>query len=227
MGYVIVLAVDTSSAAVSAAVASVEASADDTGGGVRVLAERQTIDARAHAEQLAPSIRACLTEARMTVRDVVAVVAGVGPGPFTGLRVGLATAAAFADARGVPAYGVCSLDAIAGALGERAVLVAADARRHEVYWARYLNGVRVAGPAVCRPADVPRCPGDVPAGAGARRYAAVLGMPPHDVDHPVMAALVRAARDRIVAGAPAEWLRPLYLRRPDAVEPSAPKPVTP
>jgi tRNA threonylcarbamoyl adenosine modification protein YeaZ len=227
MGRVIVLAVDTSSAAVSAAVASVERSVGDTSGNVRVVAERQTIDARAHAELLTPSITACLSEAGVTVADVAAVVAGVGPGPFTGLRVGLVTATAFADARGIPTYGVCSLDAIARAVDARAVLVATDARRHEVYWARYCDGRRVTGPAVCRPADVPRCESEVIAGAGARRYPDVFSAPLPGSEYPAMAALVRAAGDRIAAGAPSERLTPLYLRRPDAVEPAARKAVTP
>ena len=73
--------------------------------------------------------------------EIDAVVVGCGPGPFTGLRIGMATAAAFGHALGVPVYGVCSLDAIGGqTTGE--VLVVTDARRREIYWARYRDGVR-------------------------------------------------------------------------------------
>jgi tRNA threonylcarbamoyl adenosine modification protein YeaZ len=215
---VLVLLIDTSSAAVTAAVAKI----DD---GVEVLAKRVTIDARAHGELLAPSIENCLGEAGCSVADVGAVVVGVGPGPFTGLRVGLVTAAVFAEARRIPAYGVCSLDAIAGALAEPDLLVAGDARRREVYWARYVDGVRVAGPSVDRPADVPT---DAAAmtGAGARVYRDVLARPLLDVDYPSPLALARAAAERVRTGAPSEPLTPLYLRRPDAVEPGPSKTVT-
>ena len=93
-----VLAIDTSSAAVTAAV--VELSED----GIEVLEQRVTIDARAHAEVLTPSIEACVGAAGRTVRDLAAVVAGIGPGPFTGLRVGLMTAAVLGDTLGIPTY---------------------------------------------------------------------------------------------------------------------------
>ncbi len=216
----LVLAIDTSSAAVTAAVASL---ADD----VEVLAQQVTVDARAHGELLAPSIAVALASAGVALPELAAVVAGVGPGPFTGLRVGLVTASVLGDVLGVPTYGVCSLDAIAGAVDERSLLVASDARRREVYWARYLDRTRVAGPEVARPADVPLGEAAAMAGFGAWLYAEVLGLPLRDAPYPSPAALVRAAADRARAGAPAEHLTPLYLRRPDAVVPGAPKAVTP
>jgi len=215
---VLVLAIDTSSAAVTAAVVAV----DDA---VRALAQRVTVDARAHGERLAPSIAECLAEARAAPGDLDAIVAGVGPGPFTGLRVGLVTAAAMADALTVPAYGVCSLDAIAAAAGSNALLVATDARRREVFWARYADGVRVEGPDVARPADVSTVDSAAMTGAGARLYADVLGRPLLDVDYPDPTALVWLAAARVRDRAPTETLTPLYLRRPDAVEPHAPKAV--
>ncbi len=208
----LVLAIDTSSAAVTAAVASV-------GDDVRVLAQSATVDARAHGELLAPSIAHCLDVAAAAPADLRAIVAGIGPGPFTGLRIGLVTAASMADSLGVPAYGVCSLDAIAGAADAASLLVATDARRREVYWARYVDGVRVAGPEVSKPASVSTVDSAAMAGAGARLYADVIGLPLLDVDYPDPAALVRVAADRVVAGAPADPLTPLYLRRPDAVAP--------
>jgi tRNA threonylcarbamoyl adenosine modification protein YeaZ len=216
---VLVVAIDTSSAAVTAAVAAV----DD---GVRTLAQRVTINPRAHGELLAPSVAACLDEAGAGPRDLDAIVAGLGPGPFTGLRVGLATAAAMADAFGIPAYGVCSLDAIAGALDARSLLVATDARRGEVFWARYVNGTRADGPHVDQPAGVSTVDSAAMAGAGARLYAGVLGLPLLDVDYPQPDALVRTAADRLRARAASESLTPLYLRRPDAAAPHAPKPVS-
>lgn len=76
------------------------------------------------------------------------VVVGMGPGPFTGLRIGIACARAFALAREIPVRGVCSLDAIAPHVSSKDFIITVDARRKEVYWARYKNGVRVGTPAV-------------------------------------------------------------------------------
>jgi tRNA threonylcarbamoyl adenosine modification protein YeaZ len=216
---VLVLALDTASAAVTAGVVAVH---DD---GPRLLAERVTLNARAHGELLAPSVADCLRSAGVGPRDLAAVVAGLGPGPFTGLRVGLVTAGSLGDALGIPTYGVCSLDAVARDAGPGRVLVAGDARRREIYWARYDDGARRAGPAVDRPGDVPLDEVDAMAGAGARLYADVLGLPLRDADHPSPLGLVRCAWDRLTSGASSEALTPLYLRRPDATEPGAAKQV--
>ena len=155
------------------------------------------------------------------------MVAGLGPGPFTGLRVGLVTAAAIADALGIPAYGVCSLDGLAVAPGR--LLVATDARRREVYRAVYDDGARVLGPEVDRPAELAARGLGVTAaaGAGARMYADVLGVPLTGPDGPDPVALAARTADRVLSGAPGDPLTPLYLRRPDAVEPGRPKAVTP
>jgi tRNA threonylcarbamoyl adenosine modification protein YeaZ len=216
---VYVLAVDTSSAAVTAAVATLSS------GGIEVLAQRVTIDARAHAEVLTPSIEACLSEAGRTVRDLAAVVAGVGPGPFTGLRVGLVTAAVLGDTLGIPTYAAGSLDAIAVRLTPDPLLVAGDARRQEIYWAHYADNSRQAGPDVGRPEAIDTSGLAVMAGAGARRYADVLDLPLLDRDYPTAIGLVTLAAERIRQGADSEVLTPLYLRRPDAVEPGARKAV--
>ena len=144
----VILAIDTATPAVTAGVVRLDTD------GVDVLAERVTVDARAHAEQLTPNVVAALADAGLTVDGLDAVVVGCGPGPFTGLRVGMATAAAYAHALGIPVRGVCSLDAI-GVDTTGDALVVTDARRREVYWARYRDGVRVEGPAVDAPADVP------------------------------------------------------------------------
>jgi tRNA threonylcarbamoyl adenosine modification protein YeaZ len=115
------------------------------------------------------------------------VVVGMGPGPFTGLRVGIAFARAFAAARNIEVIGVCSLDAIA--VGEDEYTVAIDARRKEIYWARYKDGIRVEGPAVNFPADI----------AG---YILDL--------YPDITRLVELSADQ-------NYTEPFYLRRPDAV----------
>jgi len=184
-----ILAIDTATPAVTAGVVR----RDDAN--VEVLAERVTVDARAHAEQLTPNAVAVLADAGLTVCDLDAIVVGCGPGPFTGLRVGMATAAAYGHALDLPVYGVCSLDAI-GVDTTGDVLVVTDARRREVYWARYLDGVRMDGPAVNAPAGVP----------GATE---ALARPPV---YPTAAGLVRAVDWRTEPVA----LVPLYLRRPDA-----------
>jgi tRNA threonylcarbamoyl adenosine modification protein YeaZ len=218
---VLVLVVDSATPAITAA--AVEIDAD---GRVDVLAERVSVDARAHGELLAPSISAVLTEVGKAPADLAAIVVGVGPGPFTGLRVGLVTAAAMSDALGIPAYGVCSLDGIGGST-RGTVLVATDARRREVYWAIYSDGVRITDPSVSKPAELD-LPGDIDAaiGAGAHLYAEVLNLPLLPARYPSAATLASVATDRLLSGASSDPLTPLYLRRPDAVEPGARKPVS-
>ncbi|MGV8976976.1 MAG: tRNA (adenosine(37)-N6)-threonylcarbamoyltransferase complex dimerization subunit type 1 TsaB [Cellulomonas sp.] len=224
-----VLALDTS-AAVAVAL---------TDGSGRTLAARSVQEHRRHAELLAPLISEVLAAAGVDRSAVTAVVAGTGPAPFTGLRVGLVTARTLALALGVPVHGVCSLDAIAAqAAGDLAlavgteVLVVTDARRREVYWARYRvaasftddHGVieLVAGPGVDHPAAVAAggTPGVV-AGRGATLYPDTLPLTagaPLDPDPTELArlALLRLASDP-GAALPTE---PLYLRRPDVVPPT-------
>jgi tRNA threonylcarbamoyl adenosine modification protein YeaZ len=196
----LVLAIDTSTPAVTAGVV-----ADG-----QVLAERVTVDARAHAERITPNVLAAIADGGRSMADLNAVVVGCGPGPFTGLRVGMATAAAYGHALGIPVYGVCSLDAIGGqTAGE--VLVVTDARRREVYWARYRDGVRVDGPEVNAPADVD--PGRANLVAGSPDHAALFGLPCIEPTYPDPAGLVAAVADW---SQPPAALVPLYLRRPDA-----------
>jgi tRNA threonylcarbamoyladenosine biosynthesis protein TsaB len=197
-----VLAIDTATPAVTAGVVRRDGGA--------VLAQRVTVDARGHAETLTPNVLAALAAANLTFADLDAVVVGCGPGPFTGLRVGMATAAAYGHALGLPVYGVCSLDAIGvSTIGD--VLVVTDARRREVYWARYRDGARVDGPAVSAAADVPIGPAQ--AVAGSPQHAALFDLPRVDMAYPTPDGLVRAVADW--SEAPAS-LVPLYLRRPDA-----------
>lgn len=205
MKHTTILTIDTASPAVSAGVVRRAGSTATT------LAERVTVDARAHAEQLTPNVLGALADAGLTVEDLDAVVVGCGPGPFTGLRVGMASAAAFGHALGIPVYGVCSLDAI-GVYTEGDVLVVTDARRREVYWARYRDGVRSAGPAVAAPAEVPA---DAETVAGSPEHTVLFDLPRLDPVYPTPAGLVAAVPD----WADPAPLIPLYLRRPDAEPP--------
>ncbi|WP_197513625.1 tRNA (adenosine(37)-N6)-threonylcarbamoyltransferase complex dimerization subunit type 1 TsaB [Mycobacterium sp. E2462] len=199
----VILALDTSTPAVTAGVLRRDGSV------CTVLAERIIVDPRAHAERLTPNALAALADAGLSMREVDAVVVGCGPGPFTGLRAGMATAAAYGHALGVGVHGVCSLDAI-GVLTTGEALVVTDARRREVYWARYRDGVRTDGPAVAAPADVD--PGPARSVAGSPDHAALFGLPVCGPVAPTPAGLAAAVTD---------WDHPaplvaLYLRRPDA-----------
>ncbi|HEX3646924.1 MAG TPA: tRNA (adenosine(37)-N6)-threonylcarbamoyltransferase complex dimerization subunit type 1 TsaB [Pseudonocardiaceae bacterium] len=218
----IVLAIDTATPAVTAGVVRL-----DDGGAVARLAARVTVDPRAHGELLTPHIRAALADAGLSAGDVDAVVCGTGPGPFTGLRVGMVTAAALGHGLGRPVYGVCTLDAIAHDAHTGApLLVVTDARRREVYWAAYdAAGHRTDGPDVVRPAMLAGHPAEAAAGEAASRYAGLLGLPVTAPDYPSPAGLVAVVADRVLAGAPPADFRPLYLRRPDAVEPGPRKKV--
>lgn len=204
----LVLAIDTATPAVTAGVVDLEQQS------ATVLAERVTHDARAHGELLTPHVLDAVGRAGVTLRDISAVVCGVGPGPFTGLRAGIVTAAALAHSLDVPAYPVCSLDAIAAdAVGAGEVtepfLVVTDARRREVYWAAYdADGRRTGGPEVSKPAELDATPRRV-------EYAT-----------PSPAGLARVAAPTVLSGAEPGPLTPLYLRRPDATVPGARKRVT-
>lgn len=204
-----VLAIDTATPAV---ITGVLRRGDD--GRIDVLAERISVGgqgkALAHAELLTPNIVAAVADCGLTMAAIDAVVVGCGPGPFTGLRVGMATAAAYGHALGVPVYGVCSLDAI-GVRTTGEVLVVTDARRREVYWARYRDGVRLDGPAVAAATDVPVSGADRVAGSPA--HCALFDLPPVGPQHPSPDGLVAAVADWRSDPDP---LVPLYLRRPDA-----------
>jgi tRNA threonylcarbamoyl adenosine modification protein YeaZ len=115
------------------------------------------------------------------------VVVGMGPGPFTGLRVGITFAHTFALAREIPVMGVCSLDAISVTKSEYTVAI--DARRKEIYWASYKDGKRILGPEVSKPADVQNFIID---------------------QYPDLKKLIALSASQNIS-------EPMYLRRPDAV----------
>ena len=212
-----ILAVDTSTPQVTAGIVR----------DGETVAEKLHLDARAHNEVLVPLIQQCLTDSGVAATELDAVVVGCGPGPFTGLRVGMATAASFADALGIPCYGICSLDALAVGVGDE--LVVTDARRREVYFAAYRDGQRVFGPAVAKPADVMELLKD--------ELAAEVAdfTPSHargSLSHIEQIAGLEVAAEQVFPtpkamvetvdfdSAPGP-LVPLYLRRPDAVVPKA------
>nr|WP_202471144.1 tRNA (adenosine(37)-N6)-threonylcarbamoyltransferase complex dimerization subunit type 1 TsaB [Streptomyces sp. SID8377] len=197
--------------------------------GRRVLAESTEIDARRHGELLMPAVDRVLREAGTVLGDVTGIVVGVGPGPYTGLRVGLVTAVSFADVLGVPVHGICTLDGLAYAAGVQGPFaVATDARRKEVYWARYEGPrARVTDPAVDRPGDIADEVAGVPAvGAGAALYPEVFTdvRPPADQSAAALAALAAA---KLADGEEFLPPLPLYLRRPDAQVPAGYKAVLP
>lgn len=218
----LVLAIDTSTPAVTAGLVALDGDTLESRG------DRVTVDPRAHGELITPHALEAVKAAGVTLRDLDAIVCGVGPGPFTGLRAGMATAASLAHALGIPAHPVCSLDAIAAdvAPGEAPFLVLTDARRREVYWAAYAaDSIRTDGPHVQRPADFETTI-KVAAGDGALLYADALGVQPIEPRFPSPLGLVKAAREALQSGNEPAPLTPLYLRRPDAVEPAARKKVT-
>ena len=216
-----VLVIDTATDVVVTGVGTVD------GHGVRVLADRATADRRRHAEVLTTLMSEALDEAGVRRDGLDAVVVGCGPGPFTGLRVGMATGAGFGDALGLPVYGVCSLDAIAAGAAQHfpagsSMAVVTDARRREVYWARYRDGARLSGPDVSAPAIVAESlaaqPVDVAAGSPSHLELCGWRGEASLVTTPTVRGLLLASSDDVVAGATPGPLVPLYLRRPDAVE---------
>ncbi len=225
MSAVPILALDTSSAVAVAVVSP-------TG---EILAARSADEPRHHAELLAPMVAEALEAAGVARTDLAAVVAGTGPAPFTGLRVGLVTARTLALALDVPAWGMPSVDALAAAAARTAdpgtrVLVVTDARRREVYWCEYVTSNEsitvTAGPDIAAPAvlvESGRVDGALVVGRGALLYADALGLrdEPTPLD-PDPAELARLAIARAAAGG-ALPTTPLYLRHADATPPAAPK----
>jgi len=141
--------------------------------------EGATDHGRALSQLVAEALKVCAPPQQ--------VVVGMGPGPFTGLRVGISFAHTFGLARSIPVIGVCSLDTID--IQKDEYTVAIDARRKEIYWARYKDGVRIAGPAVSKPEEVDGFIMD---------------------QYPDMKKLVSLSSTQSIT-------EPMYLRRPDAV----------
>ena len=217
----LLLAFDTATPAVTAALGRTDAD-----GAFTLLASASSVDARRHGELLAPTVRGLFTEAGLGLADLDHIAVGVGPGPYTGLRVGLATGHALADALGIPCHGVVTLDALAFATKRtEPFLGMTDARRKEVFWARYDDHLtRVGRVHVDRPAEIDT-EGLPLVGDGARMYEEVLGASAREPYLPDAAAMAELALLRLSRGEKSLEPLPLYLRRPDAVEPGAPKKV--
>ena len=222
----LVLGFDTATPAVSVALHD----------GERVISTASALDARRHSELLMPMIAKVLADAGVPRTDLDAVAVGVGPGPYTGLRVGVVTARVLGSVLGLPVHGVCSLDIIAASVGSgREFLIATDARRQEVYWARYdAAGRRAAGPQVGRAGSIPGAAELAVAGAGGPLYPEAFGevIGPAYPDAGVLCSLVAGSLAPPSPGPspghpPLLAADPLYLRRPDAREPGPPKRVTP
>ena len=212
----VLLAFDTATPAVTVALYD----------GQRVVAERCTVDAMRHGELLAPSISAVLEEAGLVGQDITAIAVGVGPGPFTGLRVGLMTARTLAAVLEIPVYGVCTLDVLAVEAVDTGTVdgpfhVATDARRKEVYLASYdAGGVRLGGPDVVKPATAAT---DQPVvGRGAVIYPGSFpdGRAPENPSAGILAQVVAEERAELYDP------EPMYLRRPDTAAPHEPKRVS-
>ncbi|GAA1082675.1 tRNA (adenosine(37)-N6)-threonylcarbamoyltransferase complex dimerization subunit type 1 TsaB [Nocardiopsis metallicus] len=225
----LLLAFDTATPAVTAAIG--ETNPD---GAFTLRASASSVDARRHGELLTPAIQGLLDEADLDLGDLDHIAVGTGPGPYTGLRVGLATGHALADALGIPCHGVTTLDALAFATKRTGPFLGmTDARRKEVFWARYEDHLtRVGEVRVDRPAEIDT-EGLPLVGDGARMYAELLGADPDAAPgtgafeplHPDAAAMAELALLRLHRGERLPEPAPLYLRRPDAVEPGAPKKV--
>ena len=246
---VLVVGFDTATPAVSVALYD----------GDRVVAQAFAVDARRHGELLMPMIAKVMADAGASRADLGAVAVGVGPGPYTGLRVGVVTARVLGSVLGVPVHGLCTLDIIAACAADarpgREFLVATDARRKEVYWARYDQaGRRVTGPAVGPASSIPGAADLAVAGTGGLLYPEAFGevIGPAYPEAGTLCQLVAASlASSASAGSgsagsgsagsgsagsgsagsgsrpPLLPAEPLYLRRPDAREPGPPKRVTP
>lgn len=235
-----ILTIDTSAAA-SAALLDFDPS--DTVRTAQVVANFASADTRSHAEVLAPGVASLFTDPVTEGPALDAIVVGTGPGPFTGLRSGIAVARTLSFTWGVPLYGMMSLDALAhqvfdapafrdgravGPLAMSNFVIATDARRKEVYWARYSASAQLLdGPHVSAASEIS---GGQVFGAGAGLYADVLSSngctvePRFENEQPSAVELGRAAVRRITAAGSLEAAglldsTPLYLRESDAKVP--------
>ena len=208
----IVLALDTALSACSAAVLD----------GERVLAIRSEPMERGHQERLAPLVAEVMAEAGIGFERLDRVGVTIGPGSFTGLRVGLAFAKGLSLALDIPCSGVGTLAALAASAGASGLIAAViDAKRGQVYFQAFRDGASLDKPAVLEIAEAASRLSSLGFGAGAvltGSGAPLLAEAAPDARIDSRAALDPAALARLTAAAPvpASRPRPLYLRPPDA-----------
>ncbi len=226
----IILAIDTATDSVSVAF----------GDGKRVLAHSEAISDRRHAEALAPMIEFVRQQAGISFREIDVVAVDIGPGSFTGMRVGIASAKAIAQTLDVPLIGIISLDILAQALGpiDDVVVSVIDARRGEMYWSMYRQQqgatMQVHAPRVGPLADlivdvVDRGQETHFVGDGAVRYRSEIeeslvnalpgcGFADERLSRPTAAAMMVLAQQRAVneQWQAAREVAPMYMRQPDA-----------
>jgi tRNA threonylcarbamoyl adenosine modification protein YeaZ len=201
------LAIDTS---VGVSVAILRSSGEVT--------QSQAIDHGMQGELTAELISKVVADSGLKIDEITDVVVGVGPGPFTGLRVGLVTASVFAHARSIPIHGICSLDAIAFDYAKPCIVVT-DARRKELYWARY-EGIRIGEPQVSKPETIAaQFPDADFVGPGANIYPDYISGNVTELKAGSLAKLFSSGSAQLVD------VSPMYLRKPDAVEPTSRKSV--
>ena len=182
------------------------------------LTQSQAVDHGMQGELTAELISQVVADSGLEISEITDVVVGVGPGPFTGLRVGLVTAAVFAHARNIPIHGICSLDAIAFDYAKPCVVVT-DARRKELYWARY-EDKRIGEPQVSKPEDLlAQFPDSDFVGPGAQLYPDFISGKVSELKAGSLARLFASGTAQLVD------VSPMYLRKPDAVEPTTRKSV--
>ena len=182
------------------------------------LTQSQAVDHGMQGELTAELISKIISDSGLKIEEITDVVVGVGPGPFTGLRVGLVTAGVFAHARNIPIHGICSLDAIAFDYAKPCVVVT-DARRKELYWARY-EDKRIGEPQVSKPEDLlAQFPNTDFVGPGAQLYPDFISGKVSELKAGSLAKLFATGTAQLVD------VSPMYLRKPDAVEPTTRKSV--
>jgi tRNA threonylcarbamoyladenosine biosynthesis protein TsaB len=185
--------------------------------------EVRAVEARAgqrHGELVLPMLETLLAQARLAIRDLQAVAFGAGPGSFTGLRIACGVAQGLAFARGLPACGVSTLEALAEESGARRVVACLDARLGEVYYsALEKDGARWREVVTARcvpPSQAPRPPGSgwIGCGSGFAAYGDMGFDRVYPKIHPGAAAVARLAAPRLAAGEGVDAARiaPVYLR---------------
>jgi tRNA threonylcarbamoyl adenosine modification protein YeaZ len=203
------LALDAATAALSVAVWSEG----------RIVARLAEGPGRRHAERLVPMVEAVLAAAGLGYADLDAFAATVGPGSFTGVRIGLGAARGLALAAAKPLIGVTTLEALAWGRGAACVAVIASGRDLVFVQAFHAGGARRTEPALLRLDDAAAivAEGDLLIGDAAAALAAVTGAPVvAEATHPDAGAVAALAARRFAAGPPAAVPVPLYLRPPDA-----------